>query len=599
MAEGKAITVEEFLPDANGANQLYETTVLPLMLGKETVGVVGIARDITDLKKAFDEARRASQAKSDFLANMSHEIRTPMNVIVGLTELLLEDDTPLDKDNEYLQKINTAGATLIGIINDVLDISKIESGKFSLSPGQYELASLLNDVVVLSIIRISDKPIEFKLDLDENLYAILNGDDLRIKQVLINLLNNAFKYTRQGSVTLKIRCERENNKEVKVHFTVTDTGIGMRPEAMQKLFSNYNQVDTRANRTIEGTGLGLAIAKGFIELMDGSIVVDSEYGKGSVFTFSIKQGFVEERKIDEKTLEALRNFQYEDTRSKAERKLKRPDLSWANVLVVDDAHTNLDVAKGLLSKYKMNVDCISNGNDAIERIKSQKTIYDAIFMDHMMPGMDGIEAAKWIRKIGNDYAKNIPIIALTANAVAGNERLFLEEGFQAFVPKPINLLKLDAAIRRWIIKDRETTVYVEEAENSEILSDIEQPPSQVSSYGLDDVPGLDVNYGLSLYEDDMDMYLIILQSFVENTMDELNKLRDITEDTLPEYAINIHAIKSITGTIGAINHSNRAKEMEEMALAGDYDSILKLNDEYIKDTEALIADVKKHLSRID
>jgi len=471
-----------------------------------------------------------------------------------------------------------------------LDISKIESGKVTLLPAQYELASLLNDVIILSIMRIGDKQITFDLKIDGDIYALLSGDDLRVKQILVNLLSNAFKYTRKGTVTLGISCERGEQNDVWLSFSIADTGIGLRPSDIDKLFTNYNQVDTRANRMIEGTGLGLAIAKGFVELMGGDIKVDSEYGKGSTFSFSIKQGYVNNDTLPEKTLEDLRSFRYEDTKNNFEKHLKRPDLSWANVLVVDDAMTNLDVARGLLNKYKMNVDCVLNGHDAIDRIKKAEPVYNAIFMDHMMPGMDGIETANHIRNIGGAYAENIPIIALTANAVAGNERMFLDEGFQAFVPKPINVIKLDTAIRRWIMKDEvppeHFTQYAAEEKPEEDTEDI-------TIY----IPGVNAALGLSLYENDVDMYIDVLTSFAYNVQNEIDKLRDVTAETISNYAIDIHTMKGVSASIGAKSLSARAEKLEKMAGNGDISSVLKLNDGFIYDAEALINDVREWLNK--
>jgi len=419
---------------------------------------------------------------------------------------------------------------------------------------------------------------------------------------MINILSNAFKYTRKGTVTLKVRCARVSENDVRLDFSIIDTGIGMRQEDMDKLFANYNQVDTRANRMIEGTGLGLAIAKGFVELMGGEIVVESEYGKGSTFSISILQGFINEETLDSNTLKELKSFRYEDSKSKAERRLIRPDLSWATVLVVDDAPTNLDVAKGLLGKYKMTVDCVMNGHDAIDRMKCGNPVYNAIFMDHMMPGMDGVEAARWIRKIDTDYTNNIPIIALTANAVAGNERMFLDEGFQAFVSKPINITKLDTVVRRWIMKDDSPTQYQDstagQGDGSSVLPEGKtEEPSPCPASPCVDIPGVNATLGLSLYEDDMDMYLTILQSFVDNTPVEIDKLRGVTEESLPDYAVDIHTMKGVSGTIGAKSLSVRAKKMERMAKDGDYTAVAELNDEFIKDAETLVADVKEWLGK--
>jgi CheY-like chemotaxis protein len=533
-----------------------------------------------------------------------------MNVIVGLTELLLEGDTSIENERAYLQKINAAGNTLVSLINDVLDISKIEAGKFSLSLTQYDLASLLNDVVVLSIVRIGDKPITFHLEIGDNLPSILYGDDLRTKQILINLLSNAFKYTRKGTVTLRVECSREgeNSNDILLSFSIIDTGIGMRAEDVDKLFADYNQVDTRANRMIEGTGLGLAIAKGFADLMDGTITVESEYGKGSVFMVSVRQSYIGDEVIDSTTLDDLRNFRYEDSRINNERQLQRPDLSWANVLVVDDSPTNLDVARGLLGKYNMRVDCVSNGHDAIDRMRHGEPVYSAIFMDHMMPGMDGIEAAGWIRKIDTDYSREIPIIALTANAVAGNERMFLNEGFQAFVSKPINIKKLDSVIRQWVMKDMTIppahhagSSHSEPPPQQEPMPEHESPQQHSctdTSSAEVNIPGINATLGLSLYEDDMEMFISIMQSYVENIPAEIENLRKVSEETLADYAINIHTMKGASGSIGAKSLSQKAKVLEKLAKEGNLEAVLAKNEDFIKDADKLVEDVRRWLEKI-
>jgi CheY-like chemotaxis protein/anti-sigma regulatory factor (Ser/Thr protein kinase) len=364
--------------------------------------------------------------------------------------LLDEEDVPV-KVKEMLQKINTAGTTLMGLISDVLDISKVDAGKMVLTPVQYDVASFLNDIITLNVIRIEDKPIVFELDIHENLPRTLHGDDLRVKQVLNNLLSNAFKYTKAGTVTLSVDCKRDGGI-VWTIFCVTDTGIGIRAEDVGRLFTDYNQMDTKANREIEGTGLGLSITKRIVKLMDGEITVESEYGKGTTFKVRIRQEFVTDDPIGKETVENLRSFRYSDKKKQANKKLVRPDLSYARVLAVDDFPTNLDVAAGMLRKYKMRVDCVQSGREAVDLIAAGEPLYNAVFMDHMMPGMDGVEATKLIRDLGTEYAKNIPVIALTANAVAGNEQMFLENGFNAFLPKPFNATGLDAVIKRWVKK---------------------------------------------------------------------------------------------------------------------------------------------------
>jgi CheY-like chemotaxis protein len=316
-------------------------------------------------------------------------------------------------------------------------------------PVQYDVASMLNDIITLNMIRIEDKPVTFNLEISENLPCTLFGDDLRVKQILNNLLSNAFKYTKTGTVKLRVDCKRDGNT-VWTSFCITDTGIGIRKEDIGKLFNDYHQVDAKANRAIEGTGLGLSITKKFVELMDGEIAVESEYGRGTMFKVRIRQEFVTDDPIGKETVESLRSFRYSDEKKQAQKKLVRADLSYARVLVVDDFPTNLDVAEGMLRKYKMQVDCILNGQESIDLISAGEPVYDAIFMDHMMPEMDGVEVVRAIRALGTEYAQNIPIIALTANAVAESEKMFLENGFDAFLPKPFNVMRLDSVIQLWV-----------------------------------------------------------------------------------------------------------------------------------------------------
>jgi CheY-like chemotaxis protein/two-component sensor histidine kinase len=384
---------------------------------------------------------------------MSHEMRTPMNAVVGLTDLMLEEEDIPSVARESLKKISIASKTLMGIINDILDISKIEAGKLELLPERYDMASLLNDVIVLNMVRIGEKPISLQLDIDENLPCVISGDELRVKQIINNLLSNAFKYTQKGTVTLGVRCERAGETDVWLSIYISDTGIGIRTEDIKKLFSDYNQVDAQANRKVEGTGLGLSITKRLVEHMGGEISVESEYGRGSTFRVRIRQGFVIDIPLSPITLKNLTGFNYMEKQKHTNEKLVRPDLSYARVLVVDDMQTNLDVVASMLRKYKMWVDCVTNGHAAVNHIDAGKPVYNIIFMDHMMPEMDGIETAAKIRAIGTDYAKTIPIIALTANAAVGNEQMFLENGFQAFLPKPVNIMNLDSIVRKWLSSD--------------------------------------------------------------------------------------------------------------------------------------------------
>ena len=278
----------------------------------------------------------------------------------------------------------------------------------------------------------------------------LRGDDLRIKQIFNNLLSNAFKYTDSGTIEWRVSFERDGDAGWLVS-SVRDTGIGIRPENVHNLFSEYNQVDTQANRKVEGTGLGLAITKRFVDMMGGTITVESEYGKGTTFHVRLRQQIARATPIGRDVAKSLMEMRYALAKRNTTKRQERAKLSYARVLVVDDITTNLDVARGMMKPYGMKVDCATSGRRAIEMIRAEKARYDAIFMDHMMPEMDGIEAARIIHEeIDTEYARNIPIIALTANAVVGTEEMFLSKGFQDFIPKPIDTAKLDAVLRRWV-----------------------------------------------------------------------------------------------------------------------------------------------------
>jgi len=549
-------------------------------------GIMGIARDITERKAMEEATQSANQAKSAFLANMSHEMRTPLNVVIGLTDLHLEDEGLPRSLSEDIKKINKAGSILLSIVNDVLDISKIEAGKLEMVPVLYNAASLLNDVITLNIIRIESKPINFHIDINEEMPCELVGDELRIKQIFNNLLSNAFKYTHEGNVTLTVDCEKGSDEDAWMTISVSDTGIGIRQGDIEKLFSDYNQVDTKANRKIEGTGLGLSITKKLIELMDGSIAVESEYGKGTAFRVRLKQKYASDAAFGRETVENLQKFRYTDDKQESTAQFVRVDMSYAKVLVVDDVQTNLDVATGMMRKYKMQVDCVTSGQDAIDRIKCGEPVYNAIFMDHMMPEMDGIEATERIRAIGTPYAKSITIISLTANAISGNEQMFLDSGFQAFLSKPINILKLDAILKQWV-RDK--------SKESALPAAL---PSQKSSQEVL-IPGIDGKKGLSLYADDFELYLPTLRSYAANTPALISKLRHVSEDTLRSYATNVHGLKGSSGSIGAEGIRERAARLEAAAKSGFLSEVLADNTAFLKDAEALVADISAWLTKLD
>ena len=367
------------------------------------------------LIEAVKAAEAANKAKSAFLSTMSHEIRTPMNAILGITEIQLQDET-LDQDiREALSKIYTSGDLLLGIINDILDLSRIESGKLELSIDKYEIASLISDTAQLNMMRIGSKPIEFELHIDENTPANISGDELRVKQILNNILSNAFKYTASGTVKLSVSSDanNDNNEETTLVFIVADTGQGMTEEQVGKLFDEYSRFNMEANRATEGTGLGMSITRNLVRLMNGDISVKSEPGKGSTFTVRLPQGKIGADVLGNEMAENLRQFR---TSSRAQMKrvqISREPMPYGNVLIVDDVETNIYVAKGLLAPYELKIESAASGLEAIGKIKKGRE-YGIIFMDHMMPQMDGVETTKIIRDLG--YTQ--PIVALTANAVS-------------------------------------------------------------------------------------------------------------------------------------------------------------------------------------
>jgi signal transduction histidine kinase/FixJ family two-component response regulator len=560
------------------------------------INVVGSFDDITErirlqaeLKAALIEAQDANRAKTSFLAKMSHEMRTPLNAVIGLSELTLEDGILSNEVRGNLIKISNAGATLLSTVNDILDISKIEAGKFELITEDYDIPNLINDAIAQSILRIGEKPVKFILNISENLPACLHGDEHRVKQIINNLLSNAFKYTRQGTVELTVSCERE--EEIAwMTLRVGDTGIGIRKEDMEKLFADYAMVDMESHREIEGTGLGLPITKNIVEIMGGAITVESEYRKGTVFTARFKQEFVNDAVIGAELAETLKSFRYSDEKRRQNSQIMRIDLSYAHVLVVDDVLTNLDVAKGMMKPYGMQIDCVSRGQDAIDAVRAEKVRYNAIFMDHMMPDMNGIEATRIIReKIRTEYAKTVPIIALTANAIVGNDEMFLKNGFQAFISKPIEMSRLDTVLRQWVMdKDREEKL---------IDNTKEQPEGAAREFSAR-LDGVDVQKGFERFNRDINSFLNVLRSYAANTPSFFDSFKDVNKDNLADYAIGVHGIKGSSRGICAEVIGAKAEALEKAARAGDIDFVIANNAELIEAARKLVNDIKDLLGKM-
>jgi signal transduction histidine kinase/DNA-binding NarL/FixJ family response regulator/HPt (histidine-containing phosphotransfer) domain-containing protein len=555
-----------------------------------------------NLEELNEIATAASEAKTIFLAKMSHEMRTPLTAIIGFSELSL-DSRQLNEENETnIEKVYNSGITLLSTVNDILDISKIEAGKFELVPAEYETSSMLNDTITQSVMRIGQKPIKFILSISENMPACLYGDDLRIKQIISNLLSNAFKYTKEGSVELGVSCEREGDT-VWVTVRVSDTGEGIRPEDIDKLFTNYSQMDTSINHHIEGTGLGLPIIKKTAEMMGGTITVESEYGKGSVFTVKFRQQFVADGVIGVEVVNSLKKFRYADHKRRRGQNLVRINLSYARVLVVDDVTVNLDVAKGMMKPYRLLIDCATNGQEAIDAIRAEKVRYNAIFMDHMMPGIDGVEATRIIREeIGTEYAKTVPIIALTANAIAGNEEIFLSKGFQAFLTKPIEPARLDAVIHEWVRNTELEKTFVDQQINigGQTFLDKRSGKERRTAErrrGFDrrifgrGISGLDIGRGLKFFNGDNESYLQVLHSYTVNIPPLIDVAGKVNKENLADYATTVHGIKSSSRGIGAEELGSKAETLEKAAKEGDLDFVIANNTVFIAEAEKMISEL--------
>ena len=393
------------------------------------------------MKELKEQAESANEAKSAFVSNMSHEIRTPMNAIVGLTEVLLRKNWPKE-DKAYLLNIKNSGNALLKLINDLLDFSKIESGKFEISEDDYDLSQILRDVQVIGNTRIGEKKINLVMDIDKDIPRDLFGDALRIRQIIINLMNNAIKFTEEGAVTIHVKKKSFQDKLVQLYVSVEDTGQGIKVEDQKKLFDAFTQVDIKKNKGKEGTGLGLAISKQLVEMMGGELQVQSEYGKGSEFFFTIWQTIVGDGLMGDFSKA------YEEEQEEKERDVYSFTAPEARVLIVDDNLINQEVAMALLEPFELQIEIANNGQEALEMVQEKK--YDLVLMDHFMPVMDGVEATIKIRELEEEYYQRLPILALTADAVQGVKEEFISAGMNDFVSKPINLGVICKKIREWL-----------------------------------------------------------------------------------------------------------------------------------------------------
>lgn len=551
-------------------DKFYELKMIEICKKEKVEGYSLLLADVTEMHQLMDQlveekerADEANRAKSAFMSNMSHEIRTPMNAIVGMTEILMRSDLP-EAEREYLGNIQRSGNALLGIINDILDFSKIESGKMQITEEEYAPLPMLNDIKMIILNRIGSKMIQLQFNIDENLPAKLYGDELRIRQILINIANNAVKFTEEGFVRITVKADRKGEEQAELFFSIRDSGQGIAAEDIDKLFGAYSQVDTKKNHHKEGTGLGLAISKQFVEMMGGRIGVKSKYGEGSEFYFTIPQKIIDARRaMDVK----------EELRSNSENALNFT-APRARIVIVDDNEMNRKVALGLLAPLKMQMDTAENGKQALDMIIKNR--YDLIFMDHMMPVMDGIEAVKCLREVEDEYCKNVPVIALTANAVVEARMKFLEAGMNDFAAKPIDLKDICAKIRQWLPAE-----YI--IENTQ--EDIRQNGQACSETGnkngtsceerqdrdaefLPVIVGLDIQEGIK-NSGTKELFFSLLGDFYKLIDMKSTKMEKCLADGLiRDYIIEVHALKNTARMIGAMELSKWCYDLEMAGNAG-------------------------------
>jgi signal transduction histidine kinase/DNA-binding NarL/FixJ family response regulator len=516
---------------------------------------------------AKESAEQSNRAKGVFLAHMSHEIRTPMNAILGISEIQLQSKKLPPDTEEAFKGIYDSGNLLLNIINDILDFSKIEAGKMEIIPVKYNIPSMLNDTVQLNLLRYESKPLEFKLDLDANTPLELYGDELRIKQILNNLLSNAFKYTDKGEINLTVCAEQGKDEETTILiFRISDTGQGMSEDQIARLFDEYSRFNMETNRTVTGTGLGMNIVKRLIEMMDGEIFVESETGKGTTFTVRLPQKNAGSTVCGAELADNLRNFRFHSTPISNKAQIVREYMPYGSVLIVDDVASNLYVAKGLLAPYGLRIETAVSGTEAIEKIRAGN-VYDIVFMDHMMPVMDGMEATKIIRGMGYTH----PVIALTANAVIGQSDIFLANGFDGFVSKPIDLRELNSALNRFI-RDKQPREIIEATRQEQRKREAENSGS--------DVPEIKDMSEIGKY------FVLDAENAIRVMEESCAKLPDAK--AVDAYITAVHGMKNVLANVGEEELSKAALKLERAGKDGDLAVITEETPEFINALLVLI-----------
>ena len=534
-----------------------------------------------EAERAKEIAQEANRAKSDFLANMSHEIRTPINAVLGIDEMILRES-----DNtqilEYATDIKRAGSMLLSLINDILDFSKIESGKMDIIPVDYDLGLMLSETVDMIRSRAEEKKLQLEVKIDPDIPVHLHGDEVRIRQILTNILTNAVKYTPKGKVTLTVSGEKASEETVRLFVSVRDTGIGIKEEDVGRLFESFQRVDESRNRNIEGTGLGLSITMCLLKLMGSRLEVESTYGAGSEFYF-----YLEQKQLDGKVLgEDIQSY-YEKEKGKVNISTEQFYAPDARILVVDDNEMNLKVFLGLLKNHGMQIDTAMSGKEGLEKMK--KNAYHIIFMDYQMPEMDGVETLRKSRELEVNLSKDAVIIVLTANAISGAREMFLREGFCNYLSKPIIAEKLEKMILEYLPEELVQKKYMER--NEEISFDSGNPDKTVQTgKGL-----VEWNVGRTFCMEDEEFYREMLRTFLDAHSD--TELRGYYEASdFENYRIKVHAIKTNLANIGAGRVSEMAMQLE-LALKLDKNEtyVQEHHEEFMKLLEKVMSEVETYL----